>query len=148
MPFSSYATGQSTVSVNAQGLSTFVSLGCTPFQSCPSFGTALQSVVPLPFGETFVLQAPAVQSVSPTCANAGSTFVISGTGMYPSLVTSVLIGGLALDASQYTTNSDSSITVVAPAQSGEFLPVVVQTTQGVSNTNVTIEISVIDLCDT
>jgi hypothetical protein len=46
-----------------------------------------------------------------------------------------------LTSSQYTTTSDTSITVVAPAQSGDSLPVVVQTAQGLSNDDVTITIS-------
>ena len=146
VPFSSYSANQTTVNVNSEALSSFMSL-CVPFQSCPTFTAGLQSVVPLPFGDTFVLKPPVVKSVSPTCANAGSTFVITGTGMYPSLVTSVLIGGVALDPSQYTTNSDTSITVVAPEESGDALSVVVQTAEGLSNADVTIEISVIDLCN-
>jgi IPT/TIG domain-containing protein len=87
-----------------------------------------------------------VASVNPTCANAGTQFVINGSGFYPSLVKSVLIGGTPLDPSQYTTTSDSEITVVAPEQSGESLSVIVVTTQGQSTGNVTIEISVIDIC--
>jgi hypothetical protein len=108
---------------------------------------AWQTTVPLPFGDTFALQKPVVQSVSPTCANAGTEFTITGTGMYPSLVTAVLIGGTPADTSQYTTVSDTAITVVAPEMSGEALPVIVQTTQGESNADVTIEISVIDVCN-
>jgi hypothetical protein len=49
-------------------------------------------------------------------------------------------------STQYTTASDTQINVVAPSQSGEALPVVVQTGEGVSNANVTIEISTFDLC--
>jgi len=148
VPFSNYMATQEHVKIESEAELSFVTpFGCTPFESCPTIGAGLNSVVPLPFGQTFELQDPVVLSVSPTCVNAGNTFVISGTGMYPSLVTSVLIDGSPLDSSQYTTTSDTSITVIAPEQSGEALPVVVQTTQGVSNASVTIEISVIDLCN-
>ena len=75
------------------------------------------------------------------------TAAIAGTGMYPSLVKSVLIDGSPLDPSQYTTVSDTAINVVAPRVSGEFLPVVVQTSQGNSNDTVTIEISIVDFCN-
>jgi hypothetical protein len=108
--------------------------------------TAIQSAIPLPFGNTYALQKPQVLSVSPTCVNAGSTFTINGTGLYPSIVSSVLIDGSPLLSTQYTTASDTQINVVAPSQSGEALPVVVQTGEGVSNANVTIEISTFDLC--
>lgn len=148
VPFSNYSEGQENVMIESEAELSFVDPpNCTAFENCPTIGAGLNSVVPLPFGQTFALQNPVVLSVSPTCVNAGNTFVISGTGVYPSLVTSVLIDGSPLDSSQYTTTSDTSITVIAPEQSGEALPVVVQTTQGVSNASVTIEISVIDLCN-
>jgi hypothetical protein len=107
----------------------------------------LTSVIPMPFGNTFALQPPVVLSVSPTCANAGDTFTITGTGLYPGLVTAVLIGGSPLDSRQYSTMSDTAISVVAPAMAGASLPVVVQTSQGESNDNVTIEISVSRQCN-
>jgi hypothetical protein len=62
-------------------------------------------------------------------------------------VTSVLIGGTPLDSSQYTTVNNTSITVIAPEMSGEALSVDVKTTVGESDSNVTIEISVIDACN-
>ena len=105
---------------------------------------AITPVVPLPFGDTFALQQPVVTSVSPTCVNAGNNFTINGSGLYPSLVSKVLIDSSLANA--YTTRSDTQIDVIAPEQSGEALPVVVQTGEGISNSNVTIEISVIDLC--
>jgi hypothetical protein len=149
VPFSGYQAGQTQITVASEARSTFYGgfSPCTPFQDCPTFGTPLSSVVPLPFGDTFALQQPSVSSVNPTCANAGTQFVISGTGFYPSLVQSVVIGGTALDSSQYTTTSDTAITVIAPEMSGAALSVVVETSQGQSNSNVTIEISDIDFCD-
>jgi hypothetical protein len=142
VPFTSYFNGQPTITIASEARSSFVGgfPPCTPFQDCPTFGTALGLVVPLPFGDTFALQNPTVLSVNPTCAHAGTTFVINGTGFYPSLVKSVLIDGTPLDPSQYTTTSDTAITVVAPKESAKALPVVVETTQGESNSNVTIEI--------
>jgi hypothetical protein len=101
----------------------------------------LASVVPLPFGQTFALQPPVVSSVSPTCVTAGKTFTINGTGLYPSLVSSVLIGGTPLSSAQYRKPSDTQIRVTAPNQPAlDSQPVVVQTQEGVSNSNVTIEI--------
>jgi hypothetical protein len=150
VPFSAYSSGQQTVAIATSGESSFLPLAgpyCRLFQNCHSVATNLTSVVPLPFGDTFALQKPVVTSVNPTCANAGTKFVIDGTGMYPSLVTSVSIGGTPLNSSQYATTSDTAITVIAPQQSGEFLPVVVQTAEGLSNANVTIEISIIDICN-
>jgi hypothetical protein len=52
----------------------------------------------------------------------------------------VLIDGEPLATIQFPTVSDTAITVVAADTFGFFLPVVVQTSQGVSNDNVTIEI--------
>ena len=96
--------------------------------------------VPFPFGKVFSIQPPVVTSVSPTCVVAGGEFTIEGTGLYPSLVTNVLIDGESFDATQFSTVSDTEITVVAPDMFGFFLPVVVQTTQDVSNDNVTVAI--------
>jgi putative transposase len=42
------------------------------------------------------LQNPTALNVNPICANVGDKFVIDGTGMYPSLVTGVPIGGMPL----------------------------------------------------
>jgi hypothetical protein len=102
----------------------------------------LLSKVPLPFGRTFALQPPAVTSVSPTSVNEGTTFTINGTGFYPSLVTAVLIGGTQVNPANITTVSDTQIDVVAPGFDFCELgcTVVVQTTQGTSNDNVTISI--------
>ncbi|MBX6325805.1 MAG: IPT/TIG domain-containing protein, partial [Chthoniobacterales bacterium] len=83
-----------------------------------------------------------VTSVNPTTVNAGDTFAINGTGFYPNLVQAVLIGGTAVDQANVTTVSDTQINVVAPDfVTCEFgCTVVVQTTQGASNDNVTISI--------
>lgn len=102
--------------------------------------------MPLPFDDTFALQKPTVLSVSPTCVNEGSTSTINGTGMYPSLGTSVLINAVPLEPPGFKADSDTSITVVAPiiitpGQSSYFLPVAVQTVEGLSNSNISIEIS-------
>ncbi|MFZ0589030.1 MAG: IPT/TIG domain-containing protein [Bryobacteraceae bacterium] len=139
VPFSFYSTGQTQIAFSSEA-----------DESVPDYwsgvATPLSSFVPLPFGDTFSLEKPEVSSVSPGCVNAGNTFTITGSALYPSLVTSVLIGGTPLSSTQYTPVSDTSLKVVAPNQSGEYLPVVVQTGEGVSNANVTIEISTINLC--
>src|SRR5215467_8204478 len=78
---------------------------------------------------------------NPNCVLPGSTFAINGTGMYPALVTGVVIGGMPLTASQYSKGSDALLQVIAPNQPSEVpQPVVVQTALGLSNSNVTIEI--------
>jgi hypothetical protein len=139
-----YLPTQSVISIFSTAQSQYVTLSGSQI---PGVTAYLLSNVPLPFGQTFALQKPVVLSVSPTCVNAGDTFTITGTGMYPSLVTSVLIGGTPLDSSQYTTVNNTSITVIAPEMSGEALSVDVKTTVGESDSNVTIEISVIDACN-
>jgi len=98
----------------------------------------IDAFVPFPFGTVFAIQQPVVTSVTPTCAEWGDTFTITGTGLYPSLVTSVLIDSAP---TQYSTVSDTQITAVAPGDTVGFeLPVVVQTAQGLSNADVTIAI--------
>jgi hypothetical protein len=145
--FLDYQPGQQVVALATTGGSSFQHKDCQPFQSCYTFYDQLVSAVPLPFGDTFVLQQPTVLSVNPTCALAGSTFTIYGTGMYPSLVTGVVIGGTPLTTSQYSIASDTLLQVTAPDQPSEFLqPVVVQTALGLSNSNVTIEIPYL-FCD-
>ena len=62
------------------------------------------------------------------------------------LVSDILIGGANYSSSQYTVESDSLLSVVAPSQSGDDLPVAVHTGVGQSNTNVGIEISTYHLC--
>ena len=131
--FAAYSAGQQNITFTSAA-----TLGW-PVPRAPVTAT-LSSVVPLPFGDTFALQPPVVTSVSPTTVFEGDEFTITGTGLYPSLVTGVLINGEPLDPTQFSTVSDTQITAVAPDTFGLFLPVVVQTTQGVSNDNVTIAI--------
>ncbi|WP_169972678.1 calcium-binding protein [Tautonia rosea] len=106
----------------------------------------LESKIPIPFGSTFALQDPVVTGLTAPnsilgepVVSEGGTFTIHGTGLYPSLVTGVLIGGVPLDSENFQTVSDTQISVIAPDQFS-VLPqtVVVQTTQGTSNDNVTI----------
>lgn len=132
VPFSAYAAGQASIAFATTS---------TLYEENPLLTANLTSVVPLPFGDTFTLQVPAVKSASPSTVGEGQTFIIKGSGFYPSLVTSVVIGGTPLLPTQYSVKNDTEIDVVAPNQFG-ILPqrVVVQTTQGVSNDNVTITI--------
>jgi hypothetical protein len=142
VPFSSYTSGQKNVEIGLTGSSNFLA-NCNTADACQAVA-AITPVVPLPFGDTFTLQQPVVTSVSPTCVNAGNSFTINGTGLYPSLVSQVVIYSSPVTA--YTTKSDTQINVVAPDQSGDELPVVVQTGEGISNSDVTIEISEFGLC--
>ena len=132
VPFSAYTDSQQSLS--------FLSGTNLGTSSVGLLGGQLCSTVPFPFGRTFDLQQPMVNSVSPTTVFGGDEFTITGSGLYPSLVTGVLIDGEPLATTQFSTVSDTEITVVAPDTLGFFLPIVVQTSQGVSNDNVTIEI--------
>lgn len=138
VPFSNYAA-------NTQNLA-FAVNASMEFNGGPALVANLTSTVPLPFGSTFTLQDPVVSSVNPTCVNAGNNFTVSGSGLYPSLVSAVLIDGTPLSANQYSSVNDTSIKVTAPYQSGYDQPVVVQTGVGISNSNVGIEISTLGLC--
>ena len=102
--------------------------------------TSYDMVVPIPFGATFTLQPPQVASVDPPCIGAGGKFSIGGSGFYPDLVTGVTVGGVPVSTSQFSAASDTVIDVAAPPLSGDALPVVVQTQQGLSNSNVAIKI--------
>jgi hypothetical protein len=145
VPFTSYSNDQKEISIGSEGNLQW----SLPF-SHEILGTViagLTSSVPLPFGDTFALQNSTVLSVNPACVLLGSTFCINGTGMYPSLVTGVAIGGTPLTTSQYSKMSDTLLQVIAPDQPSEALqPVVVQTALGLSNSNATIEIPYL-FCD-
>jgi hypothetical protein len=150
VPFTTYPSGQLDVQLQSVATEVLDYHTIPPIPGLPdrvvTLVDNLTSVIPMPFGDTFALQRPVVLSVSPTCANAGDTFTITGTGLYPGLVTGVLIGGSPLDSRQFSTVSDTALSVVAPAMAGASLPVVVQTSQGESNDNVTLEISVSGAC--
>jgi hypothetical protein len=144
VPFSDYVSWQTEFQYHSDafmgGTYRFFLPVVSPFNL--NVAAHLTSTVPLPFGRTFALQPPAVTSVSPISVNAGDTFTIQGTGLYPSLVQAVLIGGTALNSDNISTVSDTQIKVVAPAFFACELgcSVVVQTSQGTSNDNVTISI--------
>jgi hypothetical protein len=130
-PFSVYQQGQLIIGINSQAEQSLISLGDRVLEA------TLLSYVPLPFGETFALQQPVVSSVNPTCVFPGHNFTINGTGLYPSLVSNVLIDGAT---SKFTSLSDTQIKVVAPGPALSPQPIVVQTGVGQSNSNVSIEI--------
>lgn len=145
VPFSNYTASQKELffgsQANLKGQWKFI----IPFDFRPikvNLQVNILPTVPLPFGRTFALQPPAVTSVSPGSVNQGDTFTINGTGFYPSLVTAVLIGGTPLSQDNVTPVSDTKLTVVAPAFFACELgcSVVVQTTQGTSNDDITISI--------
>jgi len=144
VPFSDYASWQTEFQYHSDAFMGGTYRFVLPFVSPFNLNVAahLTSTVPLPFGRTFALQPPAVTSVSPISVNAGDTFTIQGTGLYPSLVQAVLIGGTALNSDNISTVSDTQIKVVAPAFFACELgcSVVVQTSQGTSNDNVIISI--------
>lgn len=146
IPFSDYKSGQTEFQFGFAA-NVFANWGhiFSPYHQLTAGGNAS---VPMPFGRTFAIQPPVVTGVSPTCVNSGDQFTIQGTGMYPSLVQSVLIGGTAVNPANITTVSDTQINVIAPDTvecHGAGCSVAVQTAQGTSNTNFTIAIS--DFCD-
>jgi hypothetical protein len=151
VPFSSYSASDPPELVinNSSHLNANVrdNIYPTPPDSPVNVEVQLTSSVPWPFGRTFAIQQPAVTGVSPSCVDSGDQFTIQGTGLYPSLVEAVLIGGTSVDSANITTVSDQQINVIAPDTiecHGTGCPVAVQTTQGTSNTNFNIVIS--DFC--
>jgi hypothetical protein len=142
VPFGNYISGQQSIQISSSARSDLVyKKDVNPGRL--SVTNDLISTIPLPFGQNYALQQPQVTSVSPTFVEPGEKFTINGTGLYPSLVTGVLINGVSLDPANYSTVSDTQITAVAPSSweaFGIWLPVKVQTTQGVSNDGVTIMI--------
>jgi len=133
VPFSSYSSGQKQLELYTESYEYINGMDAA--------GAVYNVRVPLPFGDTFKILKPTVTGVSSPTVRPGDTFTITGTGLYPSLVTSVLIGGQPLTPAQYATVSDTAITVVAPDLQGSDLPVVIKTTKGVSNDNVVISIT-------
>lgn len=107
MPFTAYSSTQQNITFMSQAFLGILSNALT---------ANLTSTVPLPFGDTFSLQQPVVTSVSSTSVFEGDEFTITitGTGLYPSLVTGVLIDSESLEPSEFSTVSDTEITAVAP----------------------------------
>ena len=145
IPFTSYQTGQTTISIGSEASSEFFGPDCGN-DDCGGVTTGITPVIPVPFGDTFALQQPAITSVNPTCVYEGDKFAINGTGFYPSLVSSVLIGGKALPLANYSfavpknKPGPAYISVVAPRQEGDDQSVVVESALGQSNDNVTVTI--------
>jgi hypothetical protein len=132
VPFKAYSPDQTTLNYFASG-----DPALTGF---PDVGAYDKASVPLPFGDTFNLGSPTVTNVSVPSVKPGETFMIDGTALYPSLIQGVLIGGQPLAPANYEAVSDTEIQVSAPATPGNSLPVVVKTSLGLSNSNVTINI--------
>ena len=136
VPFTAYAPGQTSIRFGTD--IALYETNQVPVR--PVVATTLVSTVPTPFGSTFALQPPAVTSLSSSFVREGQSFTLNGTGLYPSLVTGVLVGGQAIPPANYQVVDDRQITIVAPNSFGLFQPVVVQTTQGVSNDDFTITV--------
>lgn len=101
------------------------------------FFVNLTSNVDQPF-PTKTIEEPVVISISGSPVSVGQQFQINGTGFYPSLVESVLLGGNAVPSANISTTSDSVIAVTAPNDSSQFpfntpLAVAVRTSAGTSN---------------
>ncbi len=130
VPFTAYTTAQQNVTFASQAILGILTNSVT---------ANLNSVVPLPFGDVFTLQQPVVTGLSSSTVEEGTTFTIQGTGLYPSLVSAVIIGGTAVNSANISNVSDTQIDVVAPFLCVDCA-VVVQTTQGTSNHDFTITI--------
>jgi hypothetical protein len=142
LPFAAYGPNPTSISIDSGANLNSVYTNLSNFdREDVNVPDTVNTVVPLPFGDTFKLDAPTVTGVSPSTVKAGDSFVITGTSMYPALVQGVLINGVALGPTNYVVNNDNQITVTAPDMPGMNLPVVVQTTQGFSNDDVTITIT-------
>jgi hypothetical protein len=135
VPFSLYSTGATRVTIGTGASNAYEQGG-----QIRRLSAYLDSIVPTPFGDVYQLGNPVITGVDAAVVSPGSTFVIEGQALYPGLVESVLIGGVAIDAQNYRPLSDTRIVVVAPDIRGNALPVVVRTSQGFSNANITIAI--------
>ena len=132
VPFSAYSTG-STLNFNT------VIAGLTP-NNPNSDQLLLRAAAPIPFGSTFKLASPVVNSLSAPTVTPGEIFTITGSSFYPSLVEGVLIEGQALSPANFTVVNDGQIQVVTPNILGNDQSIVVKTTQGFSNANITLNI--------
>jgi TolB-like protein len=63
--------------------------------------------------QTFQIQPPLVTALSPGCVDSEDSFTIHGTGLYPSLIQTVLINGNAVDSHAITTVTDTQLNVIA-----------------------------------
>jgi hypothetical protein len=135
VPFKDYSPGQTQLPFTGYVVVGPV-VGPTTYQVEDNTASA-----PIPFGDTFQLANPVVSGVSAPTVAPGGKFTITGSAFYPSLVESVLIGGQPLSTANYSVINDRQIEVVVPNTPGSALPVVVKTSQGLSNANVTINIT-------
>jgi hypothetical protein len=107
----------------------------------PNATADFSTLVPLPFGTTFTLTKPNVTGVSPNTVQPGNLFTIEGTGLYPSLIQGVFIGGQPVNMANVVPISDTAVEILAPnTPSNRPQSVVVRTNRGFSNNNVTINI--------
>ena len=134
VPFQDYSPGQTYLPILAH-------FDVGPVTGANTYDFDYTFNPPLPFGDTFQLQSPAVSGVSVPTVAPGGEFTITGSAFYPSLVQGVVIGGQALGPASFSVLNDGQIEVVAPDMTGEALPVIVKTSQGFSNANVTINIA-------
>lgn len=95
--------------------------------------------VPTPFGDTYSFQQPVVAGTNVSSVESGASFIINGSGFYPSLVRSVELGGNDYTSSQFTVLSDTQIQMTATSLCGDRA-IVVQTQVGRSNSDQTIYI--------
>ena len=110
--FDEYASAQSSVEFSTDAV-----LAWHFGQDNPLVILDVMNRVPLPFN-TFTLELPVVEKVDPTTVKLGQQFEIIGSGLYPSLVTAVQLGGDALPTGNFTPTDDTEITVCG-AELGE-----------------------------
>jgi hypothetical protein len=105
----------------------------------PNVTLDMSTIIPLPFGSTFTLTKPNVTGVSPMTVQPGDLFTIEGTGLYPSLIQNVFIGGQPVNMANVVPISDTEIEILAPnTPRNRPQSVVVRTNLGFSNNNVKI----------
>jgi hypothetical protein len=134
VPFGDYSPGQTYLPILAHA-------DVGPVTGPTTYDFDYTFNAPLPFGDTFQLQKPVVSGVNVPTVAPGGEFTITGSAFYPFLVDGVVIGGQALGPASFSVLNDGQIEVVAPDMTGNALPVIVKTSQGFSNANVTINIA-------
>lgn len=106
----------------------------------PEIVLSLSSSVPQPFNHT-QLGPPTVEGVDRSQAKPGSAITITGSNFYQ--INGVLLGGAPVNTANYeVVESDTKIKLIIPGSQpiGPSQSVVVNTQEGISNTNVTIDI--------
>lgn len=143
VPFDSYEAGQTSISyltITTEQIYRDWS-GFKEPDPVQFLSLAIMSVVPLPFNQT-QLAPPSVTGVSTLSASPGDVITVTGANFY--LLNSVLIGGNPVPESNYSVvESDTSLQIIIPANqpSGPGQSIVINTDEGLSNSDITLTIN-------